>query len=100
MAMQRWKLFRFKECLARWVEMSFPPDETVRQVTNWITERLPVNPFPEGSMRFNEDPSMRYVQLPYKSTDERLVLVAWKVDPELRQLTCVILEEISDRRRP
>ena len=100
MAEQLWQLRRFLDCLRRWVETSHPPDATVKAVTDWITDNLTRQPFVRGAKRWNEDPTMLYVQLPYRSTEGRYVLVAYQINTATRELTCIVLEEITDNSRP
>jgi hypothetical protein len=100
MPTDRWRLVWFKEALRRWNETSFPPGPTVEAVSRWITEKLPYNPMPAGSLRFNSSPEQRYVVLPFRSNEDRFVLVAWHMDVEAHELRCILLEEVDEGARP
>jgi hypothetical protein len=96
----RWRLERFQDGLNRWVATSHPPDSCIAQTAQWITERLPLDPQPPGSRRYNGDPRQRYVILPFRSNEGRFPLIAWHIETDTRTLLCMVLEEIDERQRP
>lgn len=93
MTVERWSLVNFEPCLRRWVETEAPPTPTIKRVAEWITDNLPINPHLRFAKRFNEDPTMRYVEMPFKSGSGRIVVIGYKLDMDAREIFCVILGE-------